>query len=212
LSWPRRSWRLGALGSLWASLVAVNCSRAEVNLHDLLDARGGGAAEATAGGVDGRGEGGRAGGAAGELPASGVGGAEGGGRPSAADDGGAAGDGSTGGDRARGGAMGEGGAAGAPEPPCEDAYDPEQAVCALLGPTPAAECIDGDRDGWDGCYSGGCNVCSQVLEKYPFYFAWNRCCGVNDSCGSNEPMKCNWHCPPPTERDKRKPCFTVDVD
>ncbi len=108
------------------------------------------------------------------------------------------------------GAGGAGAAGVASAGGCDDgALDPIQEVCHdFLLPT-RADCHDGDPAGWDGCYAGGCAVCSEKLAEFPYYKAWHPCCEINDTCNRNAPVTCNYRCPPPTEHDKVAPCFVI---
>jgi hypothetical protein len=107
---------------------------------------------------------------------------------------------------------GEAGGNGAAEPACDDTQvDDEQAQCRLGDLPTRAECTEQDRDGWSGCYNGGCAVCRDSVAGYPYYFDWHPCCIVNTSCNSNGPVKCNARCPAPTEHDKVRPCWRVDA-
>jgi hypothetical protein len=101
-------------------------------------------------------------------------------------------------------------------PPCEDTpLSAEDQACALTGlKKTAAECNDqvGPPAGWQGCYNGGCAVCTLrgELPGYPHYFDWHRCCSMNDTCSNHDPRYCNALCPPPTEHDKVAPCGRSD--
>jgi hypothetical protein len=103
---------------------------------------------------------------------------------------------------------GAGGDDGSPvDTPClEEQPDPEQLACRLLPPT-TAECREQPDDGWAGCYAGGCAVCRELVEDFPFYFDWHPCCRPNITCGFSSPQLCNARCPQPSERDRELPCF-----
>jgi hypothetical protein len=193
-----------------ALLNGANCYRAEVDLTPLLDgpsqsgsgvvmvgeAGRGGNVEATGGGADGGASGGSDGGASGRSD----------GGASGRSDGGASG-------RSDGGASGgsEGGASGAPPatPTCDPT--PEDAVqheCRRRKPSEAT-CDEQDVAGWNGCYDGGCSVCTVVLSKYPYYLARHPCCEPNKTCSVHAPRRCSSLCPPPTEHDKLPFCFEL---
>jgi len=74
------------------------------------------------------------------------------------------------------------------------------------------QCSAQDVNGWNACYDGGCSVCADVLQAYPFYFKWHPCCQQNDSCTSQLRVKCNERCPPPTARDQVMPCWAKMSD
>lgn len=108
-------------------------------------------------------------------------------------------------------AGGEAGASAAAEPTCDDTQvDDEQAQCRMDLPT-KAECSEQDRDGWSGCYDGGCAVCRDSVIGYPYYFHWHPCCIANETCHSNDPVKCNARCPAPREHDKVRPCWLAEA-
>jgi hypothetical protein len=69
------------------------------------------------------------------------------------------------------------------------------------------QCSVQDPNGWNGCYDGGCGVCADVLQEFPFYFNWHPCCQANDKCTSDIRVKCNERCPPPVPRDRITPCW-----
>jgi hypothetical protein len=168
-----------------ALTTGASCYRAEVDLSPLLDDQaqsGGGVVSAGAGEA----------GMSGSFGAT-VGGASGGA------DGGASGG-------ADGGASG--GAAGTPtcDPTPEDAV---QNQCRLRLPSKQS-CDEQDPVGWNGCYAGGCSICTKILIEYPYYLERHRCCQANATCGVHAPVRCSPLCPPPTELDKRPLCFNLE--
>jgi len=100
-----------------------------------------------------------------------------------------------------------GGAAGAPtcDPTPEDSV---QHQCRLRAPSKAT-CDEQDVDGWSGCYNGGCSICTEVLQDFPYYLMRHPCCGPNTTCSVHEPRRCSPLCPPPTELDKLPVCFNL---
>jgi hypothetical protein len=181
-------------GVLAASLVGAlstgaSCYRAELDLAPLGDDQ----PPAGGGGVTvGAGEAGMSGGGdatGGKADGGGSGGASGG-----ADAGGIGGV--------------SGGAAGAPtcDPTPEDAV---QHQCLLRKPSKQM-CDVQAADGWNGCYDGGCSICTKVLIDYPYYLERHRCCEENTTCSKHEPYRCSPWCPPPTELDKRPVCFDLE--
>lgn len=119
---------------------------------------------------------------------------------------------------AMGGASGgaDGGASGAAErgamgpPTCDPT--PEDAVqyqCRLRRPSKQS-CDEQDAVGWNGCYDGGCSICTKILIDYPYYLERHRCCQANATCSVHEPARCSPLCPPPTDLDKRPPCFNLE--
>ena len=110
---------------------------------------------------------------------------------------------------ADGGADGEaGGAAGAPK--CDPTpEDPAQKPCHLRNPSKLS-CDEQDVAGWNGCYGGGCAICTQSLIDYPYYFDRHPCCQPNPTCSTHPPQRCSPLCPPPTELDKRPLCFNLE--
>lgn len=203
---PRLTTRSLGLSWLWVGVFAASsCYRAEIDLTALRGKAPGGTTASSSGGAPD--------GAAGI--ASGGGGAPSGaaGMSSAAGH-----DANTPGGAAGSDAGGEGGlSAGAAgqssttvEPPCiDEQVTAEEEVCRRLGAPERAECSEQAADGWKGCYFGNCLVCSKSVLDYPYYFDWHPCCKVNDTCYSNDPMRCNSLCPAPTEREKSPPCFRV---
>lgn len=106
---------------------------------------------------------------------------------------------------------GASGASGAPGVDCDMApLEAEQDACRLDPPT-KEECTEQDTDGWKGCYSGGCAVCTKSVTDYPYYFDWHPCCLANNTCNSNNPVLCNARCPPPTQHDKVPPCWLAEA-
>jgi hypothetical protein len=110
-----------------------------------------------------------------------------------------------------------GGAAGQAGAPAEPECDPqplaaELELCKFHEPT-REECTEQDREGFQGCYSGGCWVCTELLSDYPYYFKWNPCCRENTTCNSNldKVVRCHASCPIPSEHDKVPPCWLADV-
>jgi hypothetical protein len=170
-------------------LTASSCYRAEIALTDLMDPASGGTTAASGAGTPNGAAGVGAGGAAGHDASTGGGAAGGEGGVSA----GAAGQSST-----------------TAEPPCiDEQVTPDEEICRQLGAPDRAECSEQASDGWKGCYFGNCLVCAKSVLDYPYYFDWHPCCKVNDTCSSNDPMRCNSLCPAPTEREKSPPCFRV---
>jgi hypothetical protein len=103
---------------------------------------------------------------------------------------------------------GAAGAAGAPEcDPTPD--DPTQSQCRLRPPAKQM-CDEQDTPGWAGCYNGGCSICTEVLVAFPYYLARHPCCGPNTTCGVHSPLLCSPLCPPPTELDKKPPCYELE--
>jgi len=74
------------------------------------------------------------------------------------------------------------------------------------------ECSVQDPDGWNGCYDGGCSVCADVTQKFPFYVWWHPCCQLNTRCTSDLRVKCNARCPSPVDHDAVMPCWTAMSD
>jgi hypothetical protein len=113
---------------------------------------------------------------------------------------------------ASGGASGgvDGGAAGAAtcDPTPEDAI---QQQCRLRMPSTQSCDEQYIVGGWNGCYNGGCSVCTKVLIDYPHYFERHPCCQPNITCSTHEPYRCSPLCPPPTELDKRPVCFDLEL-
>lgn len=106
---------------------------------------------------------------------------------------------------------GSAGVSGAPGTECDMAQvDAEQDACRIDPPT-LAECTEQAVNGWSGCYSGGCAVCTKSVADYPYYFDWHPCCLANDTCNSNDPVRCNARCPPPAEHDKVRPCWLAEA-
>ncbi|MEP7052041.1 MAG: hypothetical protein ABJB12_16870 [Pseudomonadota bacterium] len=100
------------------------------------------------------------------------------------------------------------GDAGATEPACDSTpLSSDYADCHGLLPD-KQQCSVPDPNGWNGCYDGGCTVCSDVLQAFPFYFAWHPCCQPNDFCTSELRGRCNERCPAPGARDQVKPCWS----
>jgi hypothetical protein len=96
--------------------------------------------------------------------------------------------------------------------PCDDSsLDPVQEDCHRGALPTRADCSAQDAQGWSGCYDGGCAVCTKAVVGYPYYFDRHPCCESNDTCNSNDPVKCNARCPAPTERDKWKPCSVIEL-
>jgi hypothetical protein len=164
-----------------ALTAGASCYRAEVDLSPLLEDQA-----ASGGGVVSAG--------AGEASMSGSVGATTGGTSGGADG------------RASGGA--DGGAAGTPtcDPTPEDAV---QHQCRLRLPSKQS-CDEQDAVGWNGCYAGGCSICTKILIEYPYYLERHRCCQANATCGVHAPVRCSSLCPPPTELDKRPLCFNLE--
>jgi hypothetical protein len=188
--------RFAVLGTLLAgaSLTGGSCYRTEVDLAPLLDdpSRSGGGGMVTVGAGD-AGMSGSVGGTSGGADGAASGGADGG-ASGAADDG------------ASGAADGR--AAGPPtcDPTPEDAV---QSQCRWRDPS-KEQCDEQDAVGWNGCYNGGCSICTKILIDYPYYLERHRCCHANATCGVHEPVRCSPLCPPPTELDKRPLCFTLE--
>ncbi|HWA76012.1 MAG TPA: hypothetical protein VG937_26925 [Polyangiaceae bacterium] len=114
-----------------------------------------------------------------------------------------------GGDSSLGAAGASGGSSGAA---CDDtSLDSVQQECRQGALPTRLDCSPPDEPGWSGCYDGGCAVCTKSVREYPYYFDWHPCCLANDTCGSSAPVKCNARCPQPTEHDKRKPCFVIEL-
>jgi hypothetical protein len=182
------------LSWLWVGAFAVSsCYRAEIDLTALSGKAPGGTTASSSGGAPSGAAGMSAGGAAGHDPntAGGAAGSDAGGEGGVSA--GAAGQSST-----------------TVEPPCiDEQVTAEEEVCRQLGAPERAECSEQAADGWKGCYFGNCLVCSKSVIGYPYYFDWHPCCKVNDTCYSNDPMRCNSLCPAPTEREKSPPCFRV---
>jgi hypothetical protein len=104
---------------------------------------------------------------------------------------------------------GSGGSGGVP---CDESpLDDVQEDCRQGALPTRADCSEQDVQGWSGCYAGGCAVCTKAVVGYPYYFDRHPCCESNDTCNSNDPKKCNARCPAPTERDKWKPCFVIEL-
>ncbi|HEX2870438.1 MAG TPA: hypothetical protein VHP33_04265 [Polyangiaceae bacterium] len=174
------------MGSVGALLAGVSCYRAEVDLAPLLDDTRSGAGGSASGGT-------ALGGGAGDTAS--FAGERGGGESGA------------GGELAigRGGA---GGSAAAPE--CDPTPDePIQAQCRLRPPAKLV-CDEQDKPGWAGCYNGGCSICTEVLVEFPYYLTRHPCCGPNTVCGVHSPLLCSPLCPPPTELDKKPPCYELE--
>lgn len=166
-----------------ALFTAVSCYRAEVDLKPLLDD-----ALSSAGGANG-----------GAAPAGGAGEAinKGGERE--------------GGESGAAGEQGQAGAAGAAGPAACDPTpdDAVQSQCRLRPPSKQV-CDEQAKPGWAGCYNGGCSICTEVLVDYPYYLARHPCCGPNTTCGVHAPLLCSPLCPPPTELDKKPPCYELE--
>lgn len=109
-----------------------------------------------------------------------------------------------GGDGGDGGGGGDGGATAAACDPTP--LDDADVTCRGILPT-KAQCSVQDPKGWNGCYDGGCEVCADVAQDYPFYFKWHPCCQANLKCTSDVRVKCNARCPPPVARDQVMPCW-----
>jgi hypothetical protein len=191
--------RFAVLGTLLAgaSLTGGSCYRAEVDLAPLLydSSQSGGGGMVTVG----AGEAGM-GGSAGAKSGGGTGGASAGADGGATDGAGGAADGGASGAADR--------AAGSPtcDPTPEDAV---QYQCRRREPS-KEQCDEQDVGGWNGCYNGGCSVCTEILIEYPYYLERHRCCHANATCGVHEPVRCSPLCPPPTELDKRPLCFNLE--
>jgi hypothetical protein len=184
----RGAFRCGVacIGLVGALFTGVSCYRAEVDLAPLLDDPPSGAG-GTAGGTSSGGSGGDAASFAGER---------------------GSGDGGAGGELPVGSA-GAAGAAGAPA--CDPTPDTVlQAECRRRLPTKQM-CDEEDKTGWAGCYSGGCSICTEVLLDYPYYLVRHPCCGKNTTCGVHSPLLCSPWCPPPTEVDKKPPCYELEL-
>lgn len=166
-----------------ALFTGVSCYRAEVDLAPLLDDALSGAGGTATGGA--------AGGSAGDEAS--VAGESGGGESGA------------------GGEQGNAGAAGAAgSPACDPTPDePIQSQCRLRPPSKQV-CDEQDIPGWAGCYNGGCSICTEVLVDFPYYLVRHPCCGVNTTCGVHAPLLCSPLCPPPSELDKRPPCYELE--
>ena len=54
------------------------------------------------------------------------------------------------------------------------------------------------------------SICTEVLVDYPYYLARHPCCGPNTTCGVHAPLLCSPLCPPPTELDKKPPCYELE--
>jgi hypothetical protein len=175
-------------------LNAANCYRAEVDLGPFVDGPppGGGT---SSGGVP----------VTTEMGQGGSHGAVGGGA-----DGGADGQSGGGADGQSGGGFGAGAGEAAGAPKCDPTpEDPEQNPCRERRPSKQS-CDEQDIDGWNGCYAGGCSICTQSLIDYPYYFDRHRCCEPNPTCSTHPPYRCSPLCPPPTELDKRPLCFNLE--
>ena len=185
-----------AIFSAGSLVNGANCYRAEVDVGPLLgepspsggvgEMRGTGRAgsyEAFGGGPDGGADGQAGGGADGQA----------GGEVSGA-----------------GGAVSGGGGGPAAAPTCDPTpEDPLQKPCQESEPSKQA-CNEQAIDGWNGCYAGGCAICTQTLIDYPYYFHRHRCCEPNNTCSTHEPYPCSPLCPPPTDLDKRPLCFNLE--
>lgn len=169
--------------SVGALFAGVSCYRAEVNLAPLLDDAPSGAGGAESGGMSAGGGAGDAMSVAGER---------------------------SGGESGAGGELGNAGAAGAAGPPaCDPTPDePSQSQCRLRPPAKQV-CDEQAKPGWAGCYNGGCSICTEVLVDFPYYLARHPCCGPNTTCGVHDPLLCSPLCPPPTELDKKPPCYEL---
>ena len=107
------------------------------------------------------------------------------------------------------GAAGDAGGAAA-NVDCDRApLDAVQEQCHSVFKPTAADCHEADPAGWDGCYAGGCAVCSEKFSDFPHYLDWHPCCEANPTCNRNLPVTCNVRCPAPTEHDKIAPCFAI---
>lgn len=102
-------------------------------------------------------------------------------------------------------AGGSGGAASECDPTPVDSV---QAECQRRLPTQQM-CDQQDKPGWAGCYNGGCAICTEVLVDYPYYLKRHPCCEENKICGVHAPLLCSPWCPPPTELDKKAPCYEL---
>ncbi len=101
-----------------------------------------------------------------------------------------------------------GGAAGAPT--CDRTPDAAAQYQCRLRPPAKQACDEEDSPGWQGCYDGGCAICTEVIADYPYYLARHPCCIRNDTCSVHAPRKCSPLCPPPTELDKLPPCYELE--
>jgi hypothetical protein len=71
-------------------------------------------------------------------------------------------------------------------------------------PSVADEC-NGTPGEWAGCRENGCEVCSNLVVDYPYYWSHHPSCAVNENCGSVTGYHgtCNALCPAPTAADKK---------
>lgn len=202
----RPSLRVTSLVFAVSSLIqAGSCYRAEIDLSVLLDAGG-------SGGVVGAGAASSSAGA-GESGAEHAAGGESlrGGAPNGGDNAGQGGAGGAAGDASQElGGAGAGASNG--DGPCEDPpFSVDDKFCNDTGIKPdRIACVEQDVSlkGFEGCYNGGCAVCTVHGEvpDYPYYFDWHPCCQKNPNCGSLPRFYCNERCPRPTEHDKVPPC------
>jgi alpha-tubulin suppressor-like RCC1 family protein len=66
---------------------------------------------------------------------------------------------------------------------------------------PAAPMCDGTSGQWAGCRGTGCAVCSELTQKYPYYFGNHPLCDKNLTCDGSS-STCNANCAAPTDADK----------
>lgn len=178
-------YRLACIGLVGALFTGVSCYRAEIDLAPLLEDALAGAGGTASTGTPSGGSAGDAASFAGER---------------------GSGDGGVGGESAVGG-TGVAGSAGAPK--CDPTPDEAiQGQCRLRPPAKQV-CDEQDKPGWAGCYNGGCSICSEVLVEFPYYLARHPCCGPNTTCGVHSPLLCSPLCPPPSELDKKPPCYEL---
>jgi hypothetical protein len=75
--------------------------------------------------------------------------------------------------------------------------------------TPPAGTCNGTTGQWAGCRGNGCEVCSEKMVDYPFYFHRHPDCVRNDTC-AGQFFTCNAACPAPTALDKSPPSGTCN--
>lgn len=180
--------------ALTSVAVPSSCYRAEIDLAPLLDASDSHAGSASGAGAE-------------TSPAGGEGGAT----PDASRTEAGQASISAGGSGEGGVTSEQAGAAGAPAE-CDGSWRDtvEDTACRQGGPPTRAECVEQPLVSWRGCYDGGCTVCTDLVESYPYYFKWHPCCIPNHVCSNHQPVLCNSRCPPPTEHDRIPPCGALD--
>jgi hypothetical protein len=85
----------------------------------------------------------------------------------------------------------------------EVACDASMSECSDSCPPPSAADMctcAAPPQGWHGCGSSGCDVCSSQVAAYACYFYNHPQCGKDDACGGG-PGKCSDHCPQPSSAD-----------